>query len=132
MNTETGKASGQVVVDVTSGDSGSDARDYRMHSNVLESRKYPEAVFAPDRVDGAIALQGGSTVKVHGSFTIHGVAHELTMEVQTKATSEQLHATMTFEIPYVAWGMKDPSNFIWKVDRTVQMSIETSGALQKR
>ena len=44
---ETNKASGQVVVDVSSGESGSSARDQRMHSNVLESAKYPEAVFAP-------------------------------------------------------------------------------------
>ena len=49
FSTDTGKASGQVVIDATSGESGSNARDSRMHANVLESKKYPEAVFAPDR-----------------------------------------------------------------------------------
>ena len=39
---ETGKASGEIVVDATSGQSGSAARDRRMHSNILESERYPE------------------------------------------------------------------------------------------
>ncbi len=132
FNTDTGKASGQVVVDVASGNSGSDARDSRMHANVLESKKYPDATFVPDRLDGQVAVQGNSTVKVHGTFTIHGAPHELTMDVQTAGSGDQLHATMTFDLPYVAWGMKDPSNFILKVGKVVQMSIDTTGTLQKR
>ena len=131
FNPDTGRASGQIVVDVPSGASGSDARDSRMHANVLESKKYPEATFVPDRIEGALSLNGPSTVKVHGTFTIHGATHELTMDVRTSATADELHATMTFDIPYVAWGMKDPSNFLLKVDKTVQMTIETSGPLQK-
>jgi polyisoprenoid-binding protein YceI len=131
FNSDTGRASGQVVVDVASGNSGSDARDSRMHANVLESKKYPEAVFSPDRVDGPLAVPGSSTAKVHGTFTIHGAAHEVTMDVHTSGTEDQFHATMTFEIPYVAWGMKDPSNFLLRVGKTVQMTIETSGPLQK-
>ena len=53
FNTDTGRAARQVVVDVAGGNSGSDARDSRMHANVLESKKYPEAAFVPDRVQGA-------------------------------------------------------------------------------
>ena len=132
FNTDTGKASGQVVVDVASGNSGSDARDSRMHANVLESKKYPEAVFTPDRVEGSIAVPGASTVKVHGTFTIHGAPHEMTMDVHTSGNADRMSATMAFEIPYVAWGMKDPSNFILKVSKTVEMTIETSGPLEKR
>lgn len=131
FNTDTGKASGRVIVDVTSGNSGSDARDSRMHANVLESKKYPEAVFIPDHVDGSLAVPGASAVKVHGTFTIHGAPHEMTMDVHTSGNADQMRATMAFEIPYVAWGMKDPSNFILKVSKTVQMTIETSGPLQK-
>ena len=130
FNTATGAASGQVVVDVTSGNSGSDARDSRMHANVLESKKYPEAVFVPDHILGTLNIPGSSTAKVHGMFTIHGATHEITMDVQTMGTSERLRATLTFEIPYVAWGMKDPSNFLLKVNKVVQMSIETVATLQ--
>jgi len=131
FNTDTGKASGRVIVDVASGNSGSDARDSRMHANVLESKKYPEAVFTPDHVDGTLAVPGTSTVKVHGILTIHGAPHEMTMDVHTSGTEERMHATMTFEIPYVAWGMKDPSNFFLKVGKSVHITIETDGPLQK-
>lgn len=131
FDTETGKASGQVVVDATSGESGSDARDSRMHANVLESKKYPEAVFTPDRVEGTLSIPGTSSVKVHGTFAIHGTTHELTMQVQSTAAGDRIQATMAFEIPYVAWGMKDPSNFLLRVNKAVQMTIETAGPLQK-
>jgi polyisoprenoid-binding protein YceI len=132
FDTESSQASGQVVVDVASGKSGSDARDRKMHANVLESSKFPEAVFNPDRVDGQLAVPGTSTVKLHGTFTIHGVTHDMTMDVQTKGTADRMNATLTFDVPYVAWGMKDPSNFLLKVNKTVRVSIEAGGTLQKR
>jgi hypothetical protein len=41
-------------------------------------------------------------------------------------------AALTFDVPYVAWGMKDPSNFLLKVSKSVRVSIETAGLIQKR
>jgi polyisoprenoid-binding protein YceI len=132
FDTDPGESSGQVVVDVTSGNSGSEARDRRMHANVLESSKFPEAIFVPDRTEGTLAVPGTSNIKLHGMFTIHGATHEMWMNVATKATTEQVHATFTFDVPYVQWGMKDPSNFLLKVNKTVRVSIEVGGKLQKR
>jgi polyisoprenoid-binding protein YceI len=131
FNTETGKASGLIVVDVVSGSSGGYPRDKRMHAKVLESAKFPEATFMPDRVEGALAIPGTSKVKLHGLFNIHGAAHELTMDVEAKSTEEQTAATITFDVPYVAWGMKDPSTFVLKVNKVVQVSIESSGPIVK-
>jgi len=48
-----GKIGGEAVVDATSGESGSEGRDRRMHADILESARYPEIVFTPDRVEGA-------------------------------------------------------------------------------
>jgi polyisoprenoid-binding protein YceI len=127
---ETGKASGSIVVDVASGESGSNARDSRMHANVLESKKFPEAVFTPDHVEGQFALSGGSSVKLHGTFRIHGADHEITMDVQSNVASDQVTADATFDIPYVAWGMKDPSNFLLKVGKTVRMEIHSTARLK--
>jgi polyisoprenoid-binding protein YceI len=129
---KTGAASGQIVVDVVSGESGSEARDHRMHANVLESAKYPEAVFAPDRLEGKLALPGTSDLKLHGTFRIHGEAHEMRMDVQAKVGDDRLSGTVRFDIPYVEWGMKDPSTFLLKVSKTVQMTIESEGKLTKR
>jgi polyisoprenoid-binding protein YceI len=126
-----GQASGQVVVDVASGNTGNQELDQKMHATVLESRKYPEAFFVPDRILGTLALPGSSSIQLHGIFTIHGAAHEITVNVQTKASADQMSAAFVFDLPYVAWGMKDPSNFLLKVSKTVRVSIETTGLLRK-
>ncbi len=130
FDSDTGKASGQVAVDVTSGNSGSGERDRRMHSNVLESVRFPEAVFTPDRFEGRLMVPGNSNVKLHGVFRIHGGDHEVTMDVTTKATSDRMEATIRFALPYVAWGMKDPSNFLLKVNKSVMLSIQSTGTLR--
>ncbi len=125
---DSGKASGEIVVDVTSGDSGSSARDSRMHKQVLESQRYPEATFTADRVDGKLAPQGQSQLEVHGVLKIHGADHELTLHFQVDRAGGQYAASTHFTIPYVQWGMKDPSNFVLKVDKTVDMDIKTATA----
>jgi len=132
FDTDTGKACGQVAVDVASGASGSDARDRRMHASVLESAKYPEAIFTPSRVEGTLAAAGTSSLKVRGTLSIHGATQEMTMDVQATANADRISATVKFDVPYVAWGMKNPSNLILKVSKTVRVSIEASGSLQRR
>ena len=123
---DSGRASGEIVVDVTSGASGSDARDSRMHQEILESQRYPEATFIPDHLDGKLAPQGQSEIDVHGVFKIHGADHELTLHFQVGQAGGQYGASTHFVIPYVQWGMKNPSNFLLKVDKTVDMDIKTT------
>jgi polyisoprenoid-binding protein YceI len=126
FDSDSGKASGEIVVDVTSGASGSDARDRRMHKEILESARYPEAIFTPDHVDGKVAPQGESQIDVHGDFKMHGADHELTLHVQVERMGGQYIASTHFVIPYVAWGMKNPSNFLLKVDKTADLDIQTT------
>ena len=45
-----------VLVDVASGQSGSHARDLRMQKDVLESAKFPKAIFHPEKVAGSIRI----------------------------------------------------------------------------
>jgi polyisoprenoid-binding protein YceI len=124
---ETGKASGEIVIDVTSGASGNGSRDRRMHQEILESRKYPEAVFVPDSVKGRLETEGESQLDVHGAFTIHGAGHEMTLQFLVDAIGGGRYtATGHFSIPYVEWGMKDPSNFLLKVDKKVDMEVKAS------
>ena len=118
---DSGNASGEIVVDVTSGASGNGSRDRRMLKEILESQRYPEATFTPDHVEGKLAPDEPSQVDVHGLFNIHGADHELTLHFQV----EQSIASAHFTIPYVQWGIKDPSNFLLKVDKTVEMDIKT-------
>ena len=127
---ESGKAGGEVVVDMTSGDSGSGARDKRMHKNVLESAKYTDAVFTPDHLEGKLALPGASNLKLHGTFRIHGADHEMTIDVQAKVESERMLAELTFDVPYVDWGMKNPSTLLLRVGKKVQVAIHSNTALE--
>jgi polyisoprenoid-binding protein YceI len=126
---DSGKASGEIIVDVTSGASGSDARDHRMHKEILESQRYPEATFTPDHVDGKLAPLGQSQIDVHGVFTLHGADHELTLHFQVERVGAQYTASTHFSIPYVQWGMKNPSNFVLKVDKSVDLYIKTTTAM---
>jgi polyisoprenoid-binding protein YceI len=125
----TGKASGSVVVDATSGDSGSGARDSRMHKNILESGRYPEIVFTPDTVTGKIPEEGTAQVQVHGVFRIHGGDHEITLPFQVQNEKGQITASTKFPVPYVKWGMKNPSTFLLKVNDRVDIGIHATGRL---
>ncbi len=70
----TGQASGEVIVDVASGYSASRARDRRMHKEVLQSDKYPEASFSPDKIEGhlsSLVNRRGGRIRTGDSRTIH-------------------------------------------------------------
>ena len=123
----TGKASGSIVVDATSGASGSGARDAKMHKNILESARYPEISFAPSAVIGQVALDAPSQVQVRGIFRIHGVDHEITLPFQLQPEDGQIRAVTSFRVPFVKWGMKNPSNFLLKVNDTVEIKIRAVG-----
>ena len=126
VNTETGKAGGEVVVDATSGESGNKSRDERMHRDVLESARYPEIAFAPDRLEGKIEPTGVSHVKLHGTLRVHGVAHEMAVPVEVRVSGETLDADIHFDIPYVAWGMKDPSTLFLRVNKSVGIDLHAT------
>jgi polyisoprenoid-binding protein YceI len=126
----TGHAGGLVVVDATSGDSGSHARDHKMHKDVLESAQYPEITFTPEKLQGQALPQGDFTVQVLGTFTMHGAGHPLTLVVQAHLTGEQLTADTHFTIPYVNWGLKNPSTLFLRVNDAVDIAIHAAGQIK--
>jgi polyisoprenoid-binding protein YceI len=123
----TGKASGELVVDAASGASGNASRDKRMTSEILESARFPEIVFRPDRVDGKVAAQGHSQVAVHGEFSIHGAGHELLIPADVDAGAGIYTATLRFTVPYQKWGMKNPSVLLLRVGDKVEIVVHTVG-----
>jgi polyisoprenoid-binding protein YceI len=125
----TGKAGGAIVVDATSGNSGNDGRDSKMHREILESAKYPEIVFMPSRVKGVVNAPGASQVEVSGIFRLHGQDHDLTIPLALQVTGSQATASAHFSVPYQNWGLKNPSTFILRVKDTVQIEVEAIGHL---
>jgi polyisoprenoid-binding protein YceI len=129
LDPASGKLAGEIVVDAKSGESGSGMRDRKMHREVLESDRYPEIAFRPDRVDGTVSLQGKSPVRVHGVFSIHGSDHELTVPAEVDVSSDHWTATLHFAVPYVNWGMKNPSTLFLRVSESVDIDLTASGTI---
>lgn len=127
-----GKISGEIVADARSGESGSNMRDRKMHKEILESDRYPEISFRPDRVDGTVASAGKSSVKVHGMFNIHGVDREITVPAEVEMGPDHWSATVHFTVPYAKWGMKNPSTLFLRVNDSVEIDLAASGSIGKR
>lgn len=122
-----GNASGELVVDATSGDSGNHTRDNKMNKEVLETKRYPEITFLAKKVAGQWTDHGSAALQVQGVFHIHGADHDLTLSVPVQANGNLLNAATNFTIPYQAWGMKNPSTLFLRVDDKVQISFATAG-----
>ena len=127
----TGKASGEIVVDATSGESGNDAVE-----TVVCIRKFSKAanisevVFRPDRADGTVIAQGDSSLKLHGIFSLHGDDHELNVPTQATLREGQWKGMAAFEVPYIEWGLKNPSNFFLKVKPVVDVQLDLEGSVR--
>jgi polyisoprenoid-binding protein YceI len=127
-----GKISGEIVVDAKSGESGSGMRDRKMHKEVLESERYPEIAFHPEKIEGAVADQGKSPVKVYGMFSIHGVDREITVPADVEMSADHWTATVHFTIPYAKWGMKNPSTLFLRVNDSVEIDLVAAGSVARR
>lgn len=121
--------SGTIVVSASSGDSGDKSRDKNMHQKVLETDRYSDITFQPQSYTGAIAPTGDSTIQVSGIFTLHGMPHDLTVPMQVHIDGQNLTAKGSFVVPYVKWGLKDPSVFVLKVAKDVHIDLELSGTV---
>ena len=131
LDPASGRLTGEIVVDTQSGESGNGTRDRKMHREVLESDRYPDIIFRPDSVEGAVAAEGKSWVQVHGIFSIHGTDHELTVPAEVEMRSDGWSATVHFAIPYVKWGVKNPSTLFLRVSESVEIDWGIAGVIVK-
>jgi len=123
----TGKAGGALVIDATSGESGNESRDRRMHSSIIESQKYTEIVFRPERVEGALPAQGSATLQVHGKFKLMNSEHDITIPVTVESRPGQIIADAKFTVPYIKWGVKNPSVMFLRVADHVDVQLHSVG-----
>jgi polyisoprenoid-binding protein YceI len=125
-----GAVSGAIVVDAASGESGNKGRDERMHREILESAKYPDIVFTPAQIKGAVTPSGTSNVEVSGTFRLHGRDHEMTLPVTVTVDGPTLQLSIHFVIPYVEWGLKNPSTFVLRASDKVAVDIHAAGRIE--
>jgi len=123
----TGKTTGAITVDARSGDTDNKSRDKKMHQEILESAKYPEIIFTPLQVRGSFDPHKASQLDVTGTFRVHGQDHDLTMTVAVQpASAGDLQCDAHFTIPYLKWGMKNPSTFLLHASDTVDLEIHAT------
>jgi polyisoprenoid-binding protein YceI len=127
FNPSTGSAGGLIVVDAASGDTGNKSRDHKMHQEILESQRYSEITFTPGKMSGKIELPGDSNVQVDGIFNLHGTDHPMTLTLPVQVKENTLNVRTHLTIPYIAWGLKNPSTFLLHVSDTVEVDITAVG-----
>ena len=55
----------------------------------------------------------------------------MTFHFRTEANAGEAEVTVTnFVIPYVQWGMKNPSNFLLKVNDKVEIRVQAVGRIR--
>jgi hypothetical protein len=119
--------SGMVIVAAGSGKTGNDSRDKRMSKEILKVDQFATISFAPKTYNGTIAASGDSTIQVSGVFTLLGTGHDLTIPIQIHIDGSKATAKAQFGIPYVQWGLKNPSFLIWKAENGVAIDLTLVG-----
>jgi len=123
--------SGSVVVLAGSGKTGNDSRDKKMNKDILQVEQHATVSFEPKSYAGTIATSGDSTIQVTGIFTLLGTPHEITIPMLVHLEGTTAAARAHFVVPYVQWGLKNPSFMIWKADNDVAIDLFLSGKLSK-
>jgi polyisoprenoid-binding protein YceI len=127
----TPKLSGSVIVLAGSGKTGNDSRDKKMNKDILVVEQHATVSFEPKTYSGAIETSGDSTIQVNGTFTLLGTPHEITVPMLVHLEGSSATAKAHFVVPYVQWGLKNPSFLIWKAENEVAIDLNLVGAISK-
>jgi polyisoprenoid-binding protein YceI len=130
LDPEAGTAHGRIVLDATSAATGNSQRDEKMHEKILESRQFPEIVFDVDKISGTLHREGRSDVLLSGTIEMHGVRRPAELPATVLVEGDRIRATGNITIPYLEWGLRDPSFFVLRVAKEVQVAVHAAGRLQ--
>ena len=127
----TPQMSGSVVVLAGSGKTGNGSRDKKMNKEILRIEQHATVSFEPKSYAGVIALSGDSTIQVTGIFTLLGTPHEITIPILVHLEGTTATAKAHLVVPYIQWGLKDPSFLFWKAEQDVAIDLFLTGRLSK-
>ena len=71
-----------------------------------------------------------SVLELSGTVSLHGDDHPLTMDVTVEIEGDRFSAESTFSIPYVEWGLRDPSVLFLRVAKAVDVTVKTQGVIR--
>jgi polyisoprenoid-binding protein YceI len=127
---DTGAVSGQVTLDLRRAQTGNRLRDREMRQNVFETERFPHVVFRPSRMLGALQPSAVSDIVLVGVVVMHGTEHAFSLPVKARLDGESVSAEAVFDIPYVAWGMRNPSLLFLRVAPAVAVTVKTEASLR--
>jgi polyisoprenoid-binding protein YceI len=125
------KMTGPVIVLAGSGKTGNDSRDKKMNKDILKVELYATVSFDPQTYTGDLAVSGDSNLQVTGIFTLLGTPHQITVPILVHLEGTTATAKAHFVVPYVQWGLKNPSFLMWKADNDVSVDLLLAGRLSK-
>ena len=104
-----------------------------MQDEVLESNRYPAIFFHPTRIKGAFKTQEGTQELVgEGTFNMpRGRPSSGVCRLKVAVSAGAVTATTRFTVPYVDWGMKNPSKFLLKVSKQVEVEVVAKGTIKQ-
>ena len=118
---------GDVTIDLMSGGSGNAKRDGNMRNDVLETAKFPVAIFSARSITGHLNPSGASHLMLGGTLLIHGSRHDLELPLDLESRDGRVESGETrVTIPYVAWGMQQPSLFGIRVSDHVDVDVRVT------
>jgi polyisoprenoid-binding protein YceI len=100
-----------------------------MNKDILKVDQFATVFFTPKTYTGTIAASGDSTIQVSGVFTLLGTPHDLTIPMQIHIEGSKATARAQFVVPYVQWGLKNPSFLIWKAENDVAIDLNLVGQI---
>ena len=127
----TAKISGSVVVLSGSGNTGNGSRDKRMNKEILKVEQYTTVSFEAKTYTGNLAPSGDSNLQATGVFTLLGTPHQIPIPILVHVEGTTATAKAHFVVPYVQWGLKNPSFLIWKADNDVAIDLNLVGSISK-
>jgi polyisoprenoid-binding protein YceI len=101
-----------VTVDVSKLSSDQSRRDERIHSQGLESDRYPTATFqlmSPIALPATAASGQAISVSATGALTLHGVTKTLTISIAARLTGSKIELVGSITFPFSQFGMTPPS-----------------------
>lgn len=124
-----GAASGEIVLDARTAQTGNSSRDANMHRDVLESERFPTIVFRAGELELLSREETSARVRLRGTLDLHGQSLPFELPATLTSHGDRLGIATTFRVPYVDWGIRDASNFLLRVDRFVDVTVSAEGTL---
>jgi polyisoprenoid-binding protein YceI len=124
-----GTASGEIVVGAATAQTGNGKRDATLRNDVFEVLRYPEIRFVARRFTGELPTSGSGDVTLEGSLVLLGKEHPLSLPAHVTVSGPRVSAETVFTVPFLDWGLHDPSVFFLRVSNLVAIKVKTMGTL---